>query len=85
MESAVTLLSAPSPCEYLRIASGSSAMSWSPTSNPPTHAAPPTRLAAVRLGDVPPGVPVLSDVPIAAGAGGSVPPQCEPATSVEAK
>jgi hypothetical protein len=32
------------------------------------HAAPPAGLATIRWGDVPAGVPILSDVPIAAGA-----------------
>src|SRR6185436_12891114 len=57
-------------------------------SAPPTcrlHSAAATGLAAIRLRGVPAGVPVLSDVPIAAGACGHVPPQFEPTTGVESK
>ena len=47
-------------------------------SGPPTcglHAAAPTGLAAIRLGNVPPRVPVLSDVPIAESHCRNLPPQ----------
>ena len=86
MEPAVTFLAPVSTCQYLPD------RSWqlryelvSPLRPAKYMAAAATGLATTRLGNVPAGVPVLPDVPIARGTRGNVPPQFEPATGVEAK